>query len=334
MADLLETIKDFARGVVKGNTTDMADLGAMTPQAKILGFIKEKVLGEKSPEQTGDQVFEQVTGSKPTGSVAETVGTFISPEAPAAALKAMIIGAVRLPARMAAKTAAEASAAAAGTKLNAAELFSQSGVYVDLAGKLRTTLSDAGASFNLDKLKGTPGSLPLDQVLNHPKLFELYPELKNYKIYTGPGENLASFYAPEKEIFLNEKLSKSDALSAVLHEVQHGIQTIEGTIGGGNKLNFLPANPETVQRVVTKARESGDKTAIAVAERLKSKFNEQVRAAEVKYMNIPGEQEARFTQQTMNLSDKELGAVVLDLLKKNTSPQTYDTRAVPIVTKY
>lgn len=325
MADLFETIKDFARGVVKGNTTDFVDIANMTPQAKILGLIREKVLGQKTPEQTGDQVFEKITGSKPTGSVAETVGTFISPEAPAAAVKAMIIGAMRVPGRMAARKLAEE----AGMKTEA-ELFSQSGVYKDIGGAARTTLSDAGASLDLQKLRDTSGiAQPLGSVFNHPKLFELYPELKNFKVTLSQGPDLGGFYAPEKEIRINERLSKQDALSVILHEVQHGVQTLDSFEKGGNVRQFLPFNPEAVQRVVTKARESGDPTALKAAEALKQKANVAIKEAETKYSNLPGEQEARFTQQTMNLSDQELGAVVLDLLKRNSGPQTYDTRALP-----
>ena len=327
MADLLETIKDFARGVIKGNTTDFVDIANMTPQAKLLGVIRERVLGQKTPEPTGDQVYEKITGDKPTGSLAETAGTFVSPEAPAAALKAIIIGAARIPSRMIARQAAEK----AGFKTEA-ELFSQSGAYKDIGGVLRTTLSDAGASIDWESLaRNTPGiERRLSDVVSHPKLFELYPELKTFKVVAeNTGGNLGGFNPEEKLIAISDRASKRDALSIVLHELQHGVQTLDSTERGGNIKQFLPHNPEVVQRVVNKARETGDPTAIKAAENLKTKFNKSIKEAETKYMNLPGEQEARFTQQTMNLSDQELGAVVLDLLKRNSGPQTYDTRALP-----
>lgn len=85
----------------------------------------------------------------------------------------------------------------------------------------------------------------LSRVLNHPALFEAYPELKAYRLVVAdsrvmPGA-LAQCDAPNRTITMVDpyelplKVTGVDpALSVLIHEIQHGVQRIEGFATGGS----------------------------------------------------------------------------------------------------
>ena len=83
----------------------------------------------------------------------------------------------------------------------------------------------------------------LDQVLDHPELFNLYPELRDVKVTfdnTGDG-SYGSWKRDKRTINLNtEVLGNADkAHDTLLHEVQHAIQDAEGFSRGGNESTAL-----------------------------------------------------------------------------------------------
>lgn len=94
-------------------------------------------------------------------------------------------------------------------------------------------------------------SLTLNQVLDHPELFEAYPELAEIVVFRkfaetqepGIERNRGSFHPRSKVIYINSKLNEKEALSTLLHEVQHAVQSIEGFAKGGNMDSAILALP-------------------------------------------------------------------------------------------
>lgn len=101
----------------------------------------------------------------------------------------------------------------------------------------------------------------LSRVLDHPRLFEEYPQLRQYKLRISqlPGTSYGSFNRDTKDITINSALLEaavdnpneispvSEAglthyefvRNVILHEVQHAIQNIEGFTGGASYNNAL-----------------------------------------------------------------------------------------------
>lgn len=124
-------------------------------------------------------------------------------------------------------------------------------------------------------------------------------------------------------------------LDVLLHETQHAIQNIEKWTRGGSPKEFLPSNidkqAQAVQKAVIEGRKSEDTSVQKAAERFKERFNNKIKDAHTKYENVPGEQEARFTQETRNMDAGQLGNVVLNMLRSGQTPQSFDTQVLPSV---
>jgi hypothetical protein len=92
---------------------------------------------------------------------------------------------------------------------------------------------------------GAAGVPRLGDLLDHPKLFEAYPWLKDMRVYdTGMNFGLSGAYSEKaQKFFLDSNLLKRDpeeARKTLLHEIQHAIQAHEGFARGGNTEQFLP----------------------------------------------------------------------------------------------
>lgn len=97
------------------------------------------------------------------------------------------------------------------------------------------------------QLRGDYEFVYLDQLLEHDALFDVYPQLREIAVYAVPksemdgaqglirlrGDNMSG-----SELYLDETLGASqtnkEALSVILHEVQHAVQELEGFAGGGD----------------------------------------------------------------------------------------------------
>lgn len=107
--------------------------------------------------------------------------------------------------------------------------------------KPRFEVDDSAAKLNSQVLSGRERSL--GEVLEHPYLYQDYPDLAGVKVRTsddlGPREN-GVFDRNENTIILNAKHDPKKQLDTLMHETQHVIQSIEGHAAGGSP-EFLDA---------------------------------------------------------------------------------------------
>jgi len=110
------------------------------------------------------------------------------------------------------------------------------------------------------------GKWTLKDVLDHPMLYDAYPEMANYKVrLTGGGGGAFSHMA--RSVALGADATHDSMLSVLLHEVQHGIQTIEGFPMGGAPSQFTSWLPEDIDRLENFA----DQATVAAALKRKAK---------------------------------------------------------------
>lgn len=251
---------------------------------------------------------------------------------------AMIVGAARLgKVNKAIDTVKAEEMIAAGA--SPADIFSATGVMKDTDFTRKAVLSDRGVRVNQALLEYPTGmkDLPLPDILIHPKLYDLYPELKNIKVRPIPGApGNATFYGNQELININpytehNTLTKppgyrwEENKSVLLHETQHAIQQIENFRRGGNSNQFTRYNTESLSSKLSQAQKSTDPAVKAAAERFKAKVKVDYMDAFQRYLDLPGEQEARFTQSTRNLSEENLAKKVQELLKEGKTPSTSQT---------
>jgi hypothetical protein len=124
----------------------------------------------------------------------------------------------------------------------------QTGWFKGVDGKWRYEIDDSGAS--LQNMRMEDGiamrATSLETILDHPALFAAYPALRDMdvQITIDPdGKEGGSFergsagdsktFGRQPEIKVNAR-TEEKALSTLLHEIQHGIQNVEGFASGGN----------------------------------------------------------------------------------------------------
>lgn len=156
--------------------------------------------------------------------------------------------------------------------------------------------------------------VPLFRVLDHSALFSAYPSLRHVIVRTGTGGAYGSFTpsaAPVIEIGENTPLDM--ILSTLLHEVQHGVQNIEGFAEGSNVafieqnlLNFIPESrlkaleDSATYRALTNDKDRAQLIDIFAKRELGSAYGV--------YRRIAGEVEARNvqTRQLLSKTEREL----------------------------
>lgn len=120
-------------------------------------------------------------------------------------------------------------------------------------------ISDTGAVLNqqaFDNLQVMRGT-PLSSVLDHPELFKAYPDLKDLKVeqlsMLFRGINTAGVYSPTQDVIELSKHASwgdakyKDALSTLLHEIQHAVQKREQWPGGTNSGQFTPESSKRIK---------------------------------------------------------------------------------------
>lgn len=146
----------------------------------------------------------------------------------------------------------------------------QGKVFEGVDGKPRFEVDDSGAKLRADRIMEAQlgnGELPLNIALDHPKLFEQYPQLRNVKVkVANAGRGNSGSYDPTTNtITINSReigtnANNDIAKNTLIHEIQHNIQQIEGFADGGSTSEFktkpIPKNLKNVdfQRYATKTQ--------------------------------------------------------------------------------
>ncbi|MGL6337829.1 MAG: DUF6782 family putative metallopeptidase [Waterburya sp.] len=200
--------------------------------------------------------------------------------------------------------------------------------YKDADGKLKSLISDSGATVSHKNLPSGPGDASkLENVLSHPELYSLYPELKSMPVMREfSSDRRGSFDPNTKRIRIKTEMPADQLRATLLHESQHAIQNLEGFTQGTNAGAFINFDVSRIQKRVTEAMQSSDPSVREAAQRLKSSTNKKLQEANLKYNNNAGEQEARFTETFSDRSQKDIDLTLQKLLSNNLSPQTWDTK--------
>lgn len=142
----------------------------------------------------------------------------------------------------------------AGRGISPENTWNRTGWYQDVDGKWKFEISDTNAklihsSFDPVKDKTQGQVLPksdatLSTVLEHPALFQAYPHLRDIPVIPENDGGLGSHTPPRGGDTIGKiglaSQHPSSALSTLLHETQHAIQTYEGFATGGAPSEWLP----------------------------------------------------------------------------------------------
>ncbi len=128
----------------------------------------------------------------------------------------------------------------------------------------------------------------LGDLIEHEELFKAYPQLKDVKIeiYRGSDSEEGSYSLRTKTIKLNENVSNYRIKKALMHEIQHAIQHIEGFANG--------TSPEAFR-----------------------KQGQSLLAAGMNYDRTAGEIEARDAAERMDMSAEERAQIRPDIDREN-----------------
>jgi len=179
-----------------------------------------------------------------------------------------------------------------------AEVWATTGWERGVGDKWRFEIPDTGASIPRgpevlqraseqtlgDVLRGKEQTL--GDYLQHEQLYYHYPELAQRPVFNAP-EDYAGMYGPETGEFLFNKLmftpGYNDPIHNALHEVQHGIQHIEGFPRGTN----IPESQRLTIQALNKAGLSDDPAVREMFEPLRQHT----------YARFAGEQEAENVER-------------------------------------
>jgi hypothetical protein len=309
----LDKTMEAIAGFVKANTSDL--LGAPAD----IAYATSKVLSrnsEPAKPEYGSDYFRKIffgPDAVETKSLTEVGGSLVSPGGVMGVGKAMIVGAIP---KLALSGVSAKSAMKILTRVDelqtsedAVKFFQTAGVFKGVEGMPRAAISDATAGLkteNFSKLPEIRGKIDtvlttdknLGEILDHPELYKLYPQLKEYKVnarYDLP-RNSAEFNPKTKEINLGPQDSLNTMFSSVLHETQHAVQELEGFTAGTNPntMREFKAVELTKERLdnLRKLRDEGNPH----AEKIANMLNADTRTAFQKYQANPSEAEARFTE--------------------------------------
>lgn len=195
--------------------------------------------------------------------------------------------------------------------------------------KWRFEIPDKGAKIDntmlQDLVKFAEGNemkasvIDLDAVFKHTKLYEVYPELGSYKLYYSKDPTLSDKYSAlflekEKSILVGDAFmssSKEEKIKTLLHEIQHGVQAIEGFARGGSPESSkywrkADALEPVVKEAADKFKKDRAASGITTLEDLKvaKEINDAARKvkelrdkAREEYNNLAGEKEARAVEE-------------------------------------
>ena len=202
--------------------------------------------------------------------------------------------------------------------LPAEEIWKQTGTLRGFDGKLKQEISDKDAQAFFTHLYESGNKRLAQKAIEHPEMYANYPQFESIS-QLGLRENGTSGVFDANYIdgnfrngLLTAKAPNPEALKSVgLHEMQHGVQAIEGFstgtspsgIGKGEISNVVT---KKVNKLRDQAADLLDKNMIAEAKLKESQANKLIEEARMRaYLRNAGEAEARLTQRRMNLTKEE-----------------------------
>lgn len=201
------------------------------------------------------------------------------------------------------------------------DIYNQTGWYRGNDGAWKFEISDSDAKLRPEVIKKVRegGLTQVKNILDHPKLWEAYPQVGNIEVRFEdlPKNNGGHFDPNHREIVLNknpEYYAKKETVGGLkgvlLHEIQHVIQTSEGFARGGSSAEFLNKIPEYKYLKQKLAEASQDKVSNSEYAQLVDKLNKIKMAAFESYRRLAGEVESRNIQRRVTMTDraKEIAA--------------------------
>lgn len=119
------------------------------------------------------------------------------------------------------------------------------------------------ASFSFEGMN----ALPLGKVLEHPALFAAYPSLSDVMVQVDPSLGVGGSFVIMDNGERVIRIGKGRQLSSLLHEIQHGIQDVEGFARGGRPDQFSDIDRRTV--LLSQIREAIDARWAEIPDNLK-----------------------------------------------------------------
>lgn len=111
----------------------------------------------------------------------------------------------------------------------------ETGWYRGYDGKWRFEIDDSKMRF-INRRDESRRTWKLDELIRHDALFAAYPELRNYTVLNFAFEDGVDgvFSTGLHRIMLNPSLDRAGKRAALIHEIQHAIQVIEGFAAGSS----------------------------------------------------------------------------------------------------
>ena len=120
--------------------------------------------------------------------------------------------------------------------------------------KPRFEIPDQPAQVNIAKLQamqGSPETVPLSEVLNHPELLKAYPQLGKIKVGALRADmGYIGRFDPYEGKLMLDPTNPDQAKRIMLHELQHAVQGIEKTSPGGSPEMFEPMHIDDLKRII------------------------------------------------------------------------------------
>uniref|UniRef100_A0A6M3KFK3 Putative pre-toxin TG domain contining protein n=1 Tax=viral metagenome TaxID=1070528 RepID=A0A6M3KFK3_9ZZZZ len=168
-------------------------------------------------------------------------------------------------------------------------------------GGWRFEIDDSKASLNMLNIPDGNSTTTVGDILNHPRLYKAYPEIKNKPVILDIGDSVPNHgkLIGGKDNFISISGQKENVKETLIHEVQHAVQEIEGFAKGGSPAlgissegqKILDEWSKPIKAKIEQARKAGD---ISEVDRLRQELYELPTKAEFEaYRNLPGERESR-----------------------------------------
>lgn len=187
---------------------------------------------------------------------------------------------------------------------------------------------------------------PLSTVLDHPELYDHYPDVKRVQVkaldpkaaseqvatgqYRNWGAHGADPETGKTTVWINPNLTVAQQRQTILHEIGHNIQGREGWAGGTSPAEMMP-HANALVEWLTNARTSNPAAAQGVIDKMAeqgvplSTLTNAKKLAQDMYLRSAGEIEARTIQKRANMSRYERQQTPFPDELPDANPLSWDT---------